>query len=414
MLEFTTPNQPSDNVKPGIYDNITNEQYHGGPGESKSLLDLVRRSPVHYLARKIAANENKPSEPTAAQRIGTAFHALLLEPHVFVQSYCLALRPQDVDTAASGQLVESKDQLIAMIEELNKGRLPKLSTSGTKDELVARIREHEADLPDSLRASEVELQSRKLSDLKDIIAGFNVQRPGLLSTTGTMEALAQTLRDAGRPVTLWAEVKAEWARNNASRQVLTQEEWDQLHRMRDAVMAHPAANALMTGAKGYAEQSVYWRDPTTGLLCRCRPDFWRVDGIIVDVKTTDDASAEGFARSIAKWRYHVQAPYYLDGIAAMQDQMRDPFQRQYFANFMAPPKAFVFLAVEKSACVVDGTALGVGVYVLDNESMEFGRVEYSQDLATIARCTESGAWPGYGDKIQPISLPRWKLAQGAE
>lgn len=397
-------------MQPGIYDNLSNHQYHAGPGESKSLLDLVRRSPAHYRARMLAANDDTPPAATPAQMIGTAFHALLLEPAEFAKNYCLALRPQDVD-AGGAPLVESRDQLVAMVEELNQGRLPKLSTSGTKDELVARIVESQADLPEDLRDKPDILSVLKLSELKDAISRANESRPGLLSTTGTMDALAQLLRDCGRPVTLWSEVKAQWLQNNGHRIVLTPEQWDQLHRMRDAVMAHTAAAALLTGAPGVAERSVYWRDPVTGLLCRCRPDFWRQDGIVVDVKTTEDASAEGFAKSIAHWRYHVQAPFYLDGINHMRDQYKPTG-----LDLPMPPaaaRAFVFLAVEKSAQVVDGVSMGVGVYVLDQESMALGRIEYEQDLQRIADCRRAGVWPGYGDKIQPIELPKWKLAQSA-
>lgn len=392
-------------MNPGIYDNLSNHDYHAGPGESKSLLDLVRRSPVHYRARKVAANDDTPKHSTPAQMIGTAFHALLLEPLEFVKDYCLALRPQDVPEA-----IADKDQLLAMVAELNAGRKPKLSTSGSKDELVARIVEAEA-AETVGRKTAAELDAMKAAELKDYIGHLNASRQGLLPTTGTMETLAQLLRDAGRPVTLWSDVKAEWMANNGHRNVLTAEQWDQLHQMRDAVMAHPAAAALLTGAPGVAERSVYWRDPVTGLLCRCRPDFWRQDGIVVDVKTTEDASAEGFSKSIAHWRYHVQAPFYLDGINTMREQYKPSG-----LDLPVPPaaaRAFVFLAVEKTARVVDGVAMGVGVYVLDQESMELGRIEYRQDMERIAECTRSGVWPGYGDKIQPIELPRWKIAQSA-
>lgn len=390
-------------MQPGFHSTLSNAEYHGGPGESKSLLDLVRKSPVHYRARKLSANDN---EATEAQKTGTAFHALLLEPQEFVKTYCLALRPQDVDTKGA-PLVESREQLVAMVEDLNKGRLPKLSSSGTKEELVARIIEAQPPWYADRDAIQQQLAPMKLPDLKAVISRINETRAGLLSTTGTMPQLAQLLADAGRPVVLWSDVKAQWLQNNPGRQVLEQEEWGQLHQMRDAVMAHPAARALLTGAPGVAEHSVYWRDPATGLLCRCRPDFWRADGIVVDLKTTTDASPEGFARSIAGWRYHVQAPFYLDGIACAQDQVRGSLP----AYAQARPKAFVFLAVEKGARVVDGVALGVGVYVLDEESMAIGRQEYAEDLATIAQCQKSGKWPGYGDRIEPISLPRWKKAQ---
>lgn len=391
-------------MKPGIYDALTNDEYHSGPGESKSLLDLVRKSPAHYRARQLrAANDEPPKDPTPAQRVGTAFHAMLLEPQEFARNYCLALRPQDVDTSTTGPLVESRDQLVAMVEELNASRLAKLSTSGTKDELLARIVD---ELHGGDGEAATDLQALKATELKAIISKANEGRSGKLSTSGTMPDLAQLLRDAGRHVTLWADVLGEWTKNNGHRIVLKPEEWEMLHRMHAAVMAHPVASRLITGAPGVAERSVYWEDEETGLLCRCRPDWWRQDGIVVDVKTTEDASLDEFQRSISGWRYYVQDPFYMDGMTAAH-------QAGHFPEGWAAPKLFLFLAVEKSACVVDGVALGVAVYGLDEESKALGRKEYREDLQTIAECTAAGRFPGYGDKAQIISLPRWKLAQAA-
>ena len=187
-------------------------------------------------------------------------------------------------------------------------------------------------------------------------------------------------------------MQAEWLANNGDRIVLSQEHWDQLMAMRDAVMNHPAARALLTAKPGVAEHSVYWIDPVTGELCRCRPDYWRIDDIIVDVKTTDDASPEGFAKSIANWRYDVQDPFYRDGIKLATGR---------------EIRGFVFLAVEKKA------PYAVGVYVLDPESIELGRLQYRADLNRYAECKAANQWPGYGDKIQTISLPKWHANKNA-
>ncbi|WP_441227978.1 PD-(D/E)XK nuclease-like domain-containing protein [Tardiphaga sp. 20_F10_N6_6] len=401
-------------MKPGVYENISNAQYHGGPGISKSGLDLIARSPMHYKAVVDAANDNEPREPTPAQIIGTAFHCLLLEPEVFSREYCLGLRQSDVPDAIDG-----RDALVAMVNELNATRLPKLSTSGSKDELVARILDAEANEAVSRKTSG-DLAAMKATELKEYIGHLNASRTGLLSTGGTIAELAQTLRDAGREFTLWSEVKAQWLTNNGHRIVLEQEAWDQLHRMRAAVMAHPAASNLMTMAGGVAERSVYWVDPKTGVLCRCRPDWWIIPrGIVVDVKTTDDASAEGFARSIADWRYHIQHPMYLDGINEMRRQVEAGNADAAFPADVPPEvKAFVFLAVEKKA------PHAVAVYMLDTEtrddegniipgqsSVDLGRALYRRDLDTYAACVANDNWPGYGDKIQPITVPAWNFTK---
>lgn len=365
-------------MKPGVYSEISNHDYHSGPGISKSGLDLIHRSPLHYQYAVSAANDNKP---TAAQALGTAAHALILEPAEFTKQYCLALRQQDVPHA-----IEDRQMLVDMVAKLNESRLPKLATGGSKAEQVARIMEANSDLPADLQPSVTELEAMKGADLKAALEHINESRPGLLPVSGTRHELAELLRANGVEVTLWSDVQAEWLQNNADRTVLTQEQWDQLHAMRDAVMAHPAANALLTGCPGKAELSVYWNDPITGELCRCRPDWWRDDDLLVDLKTTDDASLEGFSKSIANWRYDVQDPYYQDGTALATGRT---------------PRGFVFLAVEKKP------PYAVGVYVLDEESRALGRAQYQADLLRYAECKANDNWPGYGDKIQSISVPGW-------
>lgn len=370
-------------MKPGVYEGIPNAEYHGGPGISKSGLDLVHRSPMHYHAVVTAANDHTP---TAAQELGTAAHALILEPDVFTDTYCLALRRSDVPEA-----IEEREALVEMVNKLNADRLPKLSTSGNKAELIDRIGIAYAENKRIDIALEV-LQGMKGADLKAELERLNESRTGLLPVSGSRHELAELLRANGQPVTLWSDVLAEWTENNPGRIVLTPETWDQLHAMANAVHSHPAAGSLLTGCPGEAEKSVYWNDATTGVLCRCRPDWWRDDNVIVDLKTTEDASPEGFAKSMANYRYDVQAAYYLDGVQQATGKR---------------PKAFVFIAVEKKP------PYGVGVYVLDSDSLELGRAQYQHDLRIYAECVRTGEWPGYGDKIQTISLPAWHANKNA-
>ena len=376
-------------MKPGVYSGIPNADYHGGPGISKSGLDLIRRSPQHYKAVVDGANDN---QPTTAQAIGTAAHCLILEPQEFAKNYCLALRQADVPDA-----IEDRDQLVAMVAKLNEGRLPKLPTGGSKADQVDRIlAELRGNDDAALRAH---YEGMKAAELKAVIEGMNAERPGLLSTSGNRHELADLLRANGVQVTLWSDVQAEWLQNNGHRTVLSPEQWDQLHRMRDAVMAHPAAAGVLE----------------------------RGQNMVVDLKTTDDASLEGFSKSIANWRYDVQHPYYLDGLRQALQQSGDQAPVEGAAELSAywvdqatgmlcrcrpdfwrgEPKHFVFIAVEKRP------PYAVGVYVLDEESVEIGRAQYRADLERFAECVRTDSWPGYGDKIQKISVPAWHVNKNA-
>lgn len=434
-------------MKAGLYADLSNADYHGGAGVSKSILDLVHRSPAHA---HYALTAERKDEPTAAQRIGTAAHCLILEPAEFVKNYCLALRRQDVPNALEDReeiaaMVESlnaqhiaqhpnaiseKEKLIEMIEELNKSRLPKIATSGSKAELIDRILNSQTDETHTAET----LNALKAGELKDIIAAMNETRAGLLSTSGSFADLVDVLRKNGVEVeswpeicseyeaetgvsytfstsasradmaawlrangvdvVLWSEVLAEWLQNNSDRIVLSQEEWEQLHAMREAVFNHPAASKLLTAVSGTAELSFYAIDEETGELCRVRPDYLRADGIVIDLKTTDDASPEEFARSIQKWRYYVQDPFYSDVINKAIEQA---------GLSIAKVKHFVFIAVEKKP------PHAVGVYVLDDESRELGRQQYRANLNTYAECKRTGIWPAYSDKVKTIGVPDWYL-----
>lgn len=81
MNEEITPNK----IKPGIYFEISNEDYHQGEGISKSALDNINRSPAHYIASLKA-----PREETRSLIIGSAVHAAILEPDVFREKYVVA------------------------------------------------------------------------------------------------------------------------------------------------------------------------------------------------------------------------------------------------------------------------------------------------------------------------------------
>lgn len=168
--------------------------------------------------------------------------------------------------------------------------------------------------------------------------------------------------------------------------MITIEEYELAQRMRDAVMRHTSARELFE-LQGVAEETILFTDPDTGAPCKCRPD-WRVrQGIIVDLKSTKDASPEAFGRAAYNYRYHVQSPFYVDGTNAS------------FGHEAV--QEFVFVAVESEP------PYGVGVYFIGKEDMELGRRDYKRNLATYVACKESGIWPAYSQAIEPLRIPTW-------
>jgi exodeoxyribonuclease VIII len=164
-------------------------------------------------------------------------------------------------------------------------------------------------------------------------------------------------------------------------EAVTAQEMEQALAMAASVRGNSTAVLLLSN--GAAEQSFWWDDVSTGLKCKCRPDWLSADGAtIVDLKTCQDASPAGFAKSVAQWSYQVQSAHYLCGTLA---------------------KRFIFVAVEKTA------PYAVGVYELDAQAMVHGAVLRHNALQRIQDCRAINEWPGYTDGIQTLQLPGWAL-----
>lgn len=172
---------------------------------------------------------------------------------------------------------------------------------------------------------------------------------------------------------------------------VTPEDFETLQEMRCAVMNHPLAKSLLSD--GTAEQTLYWKDESTGVLCRGRTDFVTRSETIVDLKTTEDLSGVNFEKSIFNYSYHMQAAFYLDGY----ERLTYPEKR-----------AFLFICVEKKA------PFGVRVYKLNEDAISIGREKYKSLLVDYAKCLESNVWPNYSTELLEIGLPSWAKTPNSE
>jgi PDDEXK-like domain of unknown function (DUF3799) len=156
---------------------------------------------------------------------------------------------------------------------------------------------------------------------------------------------------------------------------------------RDAVQGVPELAELL--ADGVAEVSAFWRDDETGLQCKCRPDWVHTlsDGrvILVDVKTTVDASPQQFNRSVWRYGYHRQAAWYSAGYARAAG---------------VEVAGFVFAAVT-SAHPFIGAA-----HTLDDDYMRIGQDECRRLLDEYADCKLTGRWPAFPG-MNLLSPPAW-------
>lgn len=182
--------------------------------------------------------------------------------------------------------------------------------------------------------------------------------------------------------------KAEWAAfrlANAGSIVLSPADYNRAHACIDAVNRHPAASRLLDGAQ--REVSLFWRDGEYGVPCKARIDA-RNHGGLIDVKSTIDASPEGFGKQVANMLYHVQGWHYWAGSEAVFDES---------------PQFFGFIAVENEP------PHAVACYTLPREALQAGRRLMDEALARYRAALAAGRWQGYPETINPIELPRWAL-----
>lgn len=200
---------------------------------------------------------------------------------------------------------------------------------------------------------------------------------------------------------LWntKEAKTEVAEARARGGIpLKRHEMDMVDAMAEAIRQHPLASVLLDPAVGQPEQSLFWIDGPTGIRRRARfdwlPSIHSGRLIIPDYKTAVDASNEAFQKSLHKYGYNQQAPWYEEAAVAL--------------GLGGDDTELLFIVQEKTAPYL------VNVVGIDYFAREIGRAKNRRAIETFADCTASGVWPGYGDEPNYLSLPGWAENQDKE
>lgn len=172
---------------------------------------------------------------------------------------------------------------------------------------------------------------------------------------------------------------------------LLRAEYERAKAMAKSVLTHPVASHLFSAEHGKPEQVLIWWDAELGVWRRAMVDHLPHPGgtrrpVLVDLKTTTDASRKALAKTVANFGYHQQAPFYLDG---------------YEALFPGSDAAFVFVFVEKAPPHL------VSVVELDQPALIVGAELNRRAIEIWRDCREAGVWPGHSPEIELVSLPAW-------
>lgn len=189
---------------------------------------------------------------------------------------------------------------------------------------------------------------------------------------------------ASRSTKIWKEAAAA-----SKATLLPPDEMVAIRSIVESLKSHDSARKALFAGKGHNEATFIATDQATGLELKCRADRITQAGYIVDLKTTADASATAFAKSVHNFGYHIQAAFYMRCIEAATG---------------TKPTGFAIVAVEKEppyACQV---------FIASESMLETGARKVDKLLSDLARYRDkygNAKWPSYSDQPVELNLPHW-------
>ena len=173
----------------------------------------------------------------------------------------------------------------------------------------------------------------------------------------------------------------------ADRMLLCPTVWkEKLVDMLDAYLANPETRALLE-IEADNEVTMVWTDKETGIECKGRLDRAAIkSSLLIDFKTTRDASEEGFKKSVREFGYHIQDAFYRSG---------------YEEVFGEKPAGFAFPLIEKEPPYL------TNLCQLSDDALEAGDYIFRRNLRHYADCIDKGHFPGYGPGTKTVGLEKW-------
>lgn len=226
------------------------------------------------------------------------------------------------------------------------------------------------------------------------------------------------------------EMWEQFCADSFGRTVVDAATYEQAKGMTDVALQNPLVQDLLEGEH---ETPFFWTDPDTGVACKCRLDSWHRDEqgvpVIVDYKTTTDASYRAFLRDVVNYGYFFQSAMYSEGLIQnglcprlikgkpKKRWKKDPEtgKRTYWTE--TPEKIvmggtegeiihprFIFIVQEKAE------PYALNIFEMDMDFMTAGHDKFRELIGTYVSCESTGFWPGYlgpFNEPQILTLPNW-------
>lgn len=183
--------------------------------------------------------------------------------------------------------------------------------------------------------------------------------------------------DGKSPLTKhYKEKFSELQEEDPSRTWLSRSDWEMVSDMADSAHSHPWLKSTLEEGNYIIEGTGFF--DCEGVRCKVRPDMFDPEtGIIIDLKSTQDASERGFRSSVKKFGYGFQVAWYQEGLKQMGHKVSD----------------FVFLAVEKKPPYL------CACYRINQAEIDYQKKEMKRACRLWSQCLEAETFPGYSTEI---------------
>ena len=167
---------------------------------------------------------------------------------------------------------------------------------------------------------------------------------------------------------------------SAGKEILTAADAETVKAIVKAFKKNKDAVQLLKGTK--REKPLFWTDDN-GILCKCRIDAYKA-GLIVDLKTAQDAETETFTKEALRYGYDVQAAHYLDAYQHKESAVRPEWY---------------FIVIEKAE------PYAINILRADIGFLDYGFIRRQELIEKLKVCQDQKAYPDYG--INELCLPAW-------
>lgn len=178
--------------------------------------------------------------------------------------------------------------------------------------------------------------------------------------------------------------RAEFLEENKDNIVLTSASYELVIGMTESLLKHQESRELLSK---HTDTELSLVGNSGKLLKKARLDSYNsITGTVVDLKTTTDASIEGFSKASVNYGYFAQAAWYLNLLKLNR----------------LPAQSFFFVCVEKTPPYLCAT------YFVPRDVIELENKRLQKIEAAFLRAKAENKFPGYNnDEIALLDYPNW-------